>query len=132
METVTASDVWYMNASFLNETSTDQPARIRIRDKQNILERRRPYMVAVSRFTVSGNTTLYYRPSNPDATCSIKFYEDHGQSWTYTRTAQVSLENHSYTISELLGQLNEKTTGTRVKFAPANSRLRSLKREPGR
>ena len=111
METVTASDVWYMNASFLNETDSDQPARIRIRDKQNILERRRPYMVAVSRFTVSGNSTLYYRPKNPDAKCTIKFYEDHGQSWTYSRTAQVSLETHSYTINELLNQLNEKTQG---------------------
>ena len=78
-------------------------------------------MVAVSRFTVSGNTTLYYRPSNPDAFCFIKFYEDHGQSWTYSRTIEVSLENHSYTISQLLGQLNEKTTGSRVKFSVTSS-----------
>ena len=78
-------------------------------------------MIAVTRFTVSGNSTLYYQPSNTDATCTIKIFEDHGQSWTLSRTVQVSLEEHSYTISELLGQLNEKTTGSRVKFSVTSS-----------
>ena len=65
-------------------------------------------MVAVTRFTVSGNSTLYYQPANSDATCSIKFYEDHGQSWTYTRTLDVSLAEHSYTISELDSSMNKQ------------------------
>jgi len=117
METVQASDVWYMNVSYLNDTDSPQPARIRVRDKQNILQKRRPYMIAVTRFTVSGNTTLYYQPANPDAQVSFQFYREEARNMVPTRSFTKSLTDASSTISELLDQLNEYTPLSRVEFS---------------
>ena len=102
METVQAQDVWYMNASYMNTSLTAQPARIRIRDKQNILDRRRPYMIAVTRFTVSGNNTLYYQPANSEATVIIKYSSSRDQAHTPVRTVTKTLSEHSYTLSDFL------------------------------
>ena len=75
-------------------------------------------MIAVTRFTVSGNTTLYYQPANPAAQVSFQFYREEARNMVPTRSFTKSLTKASSTISELLEQLNEyNPPHSRVEFS---------------
>ena len=68
-EALMANDHFYVNASYYNNTDSDQPATITVEDNDDILRRDTgdEWLVHVTRFSCDTMTSLSYISANPDA-----------------------------------------------------------------
>ena len=71
---------FYVNASYYNDTATDQKARIVVKDTQNILDRSDEWLVHITRFSVDSMKSLSYIESDLNAYWEIRLHDAEGST----------------------------------------------------
>ena len=87
-EALIASDHFYVNASFYNDTESDQPATIMVEDNDDILRRDTgdEWLVHVTRFSCDSMTTLNYINADTSASWEIIAHNPDGapsKKWNF-------------------------------------------------
>ena len=107
-EALIASDHFYVNASYYNNTDTDQPARITVEDNDDIIRRDTgdEWLVHVTRFSCDSMTTLSYVKADPTATWQIVCHDGTG----FPKAAFDFVLDHDYaTPRDLIADMNIRT-----------------------
>ena len=75
-EALISKDHFYMNASYYNDTSTDQSAVIHVEDTQDILQRNDGWLVHVTRFSCDSMNSVMFVEKDLTATWEIRVVDD--------------------------------------------------------
>ncbi len=107
-EALIAKDHFYVNASYYNDTDTDQPATIMVEDNEDILRRDEgdQWLVHVTRFSCDSMTTLSYIKADLTATWEIVCHDGTGfpkAAFLYT------LERDFATPRDFIASMNLRT-----------------------
>jgi len=120
MAELIADQTFYLNASQTVSPDATVPAlaEIKVNDSYGILKSRDKWQCGVSRFSLSGQTSLFYRPQDNTATATISIFRTDGNVVMGVRDPYtVTLDRNIYTVNDLLTKLNAVTEGPRVVFA---------------
>ena len=104
-EALLAKDHFYVNASYYNDTETDQPATIMVQDNDDIIRRDTgdEWLVHVTRFSCDSMASLSYIAADPTATWQIAIQDGAGQA---TKVFNFTLDRDYATPRDLISEMN--------------------------
>ena len=107
-EALLANDHFYVNASYYNDTDSDQPATIMVEDNEDILRRDAgdEWLVHVTRFSCDSMTSLSYIKADPSAYWEIVCHD--GTGFPRAVSEFVLLRDYA-TPRDLISAMNLKT-----------------------
>ena len=115
MESLASENIFFINGKVYNDSETGMEAVLEIEDKEAILQDRRNWQVTVSRFSLSGQRSLYYYPPNPNSSTTVRcFATSTAAGLREVSNYQIAFDKTSWTISDFLTQLNPPVTDNRV------------------
>ena len=115
MESLASENIFFINGKVYNDTESGMEAVLEIEDKESILQDRRNWQVTVSRFSLSGQRSLYYYPAKPHAGTTVRcFAMSTAAGLREVSSYQIGFDKTSWTISDFLTQLNPPVTDNRV------------------
>lgn len=108
MESIRSSDCFYINAQYLNTTTTDQPAEVLVLDDSALLQRSEGYAIHLTRWSVDTQTSLYFVKADEAKLATIAITTKHGGAWAVDRTESFYIDENLPTVTAFLQWWNSK------------------------
>ena len=115
MESIRSSDCFYINAQYLNTTTTDQPAEVLVLDDSALLQRSEGYAIHLTRWSLDTQTSLYFVKADEAKQVTIALMAKHGQGWHLDREQTFYVDENLPTVTAFLQWWNsQKRAGDSV------------------